>query len=186
MHIKHLASCLSALPHRGVAAAVAARVAVAAARGKDVVAAGVGAAGGGASGPSSRRSSSSRSRDEGEEVRASSGADMVGRAWATRRSPFSFEAQRVPGSAAGGQHRSSHRHTHYLCTAQFTVRPFFSHHAFSPRIHQGPRSLGQKSESSGLRGPLPPAFPPAIFDPLRPPRRIALTVDLSPCPIQVT
>ena len=137
-------------------------MAVAAARGKDVdTAAGVGAAaGGGASGPSSsRRSSSSRSRDEGGEgVRASaSGADMVGRAWATRRSPFSFEAQRVPGSAARGQHRSSHRHSLYLRTAQFTVRPFFSHHAFSPhRIHQGPFSLGQKSESSGLRGPLPP------------------------------
>ena len=170
---------------------MAARVAVAAARGKDVdTAAGVGAAaGGGASGPSSRRSSSSRSRDEGGEgVRASaSGADMVGRAWATRRSPFSFEAQRVPGSAARGQHRSSHRHSLYLRTAQFTVRPFFSHHAFSPhRIHQGPFSLGQKSESSGLRGPLPPASPPAIFNPLRPPRRIALAVDLSPCPIQVT
>ena len=120
VHIKHLASCLSALPHRGVSA-VAARVAVAAARGKDVdTAAGVGAAGGGgASGPSSRRSSSSRSRDEGGEgVRASaSGADMVGgRAWATRRSPFSFEAQRVPGSAARGQHRSSHRHSLYLST----------------------------------------------------------------------
>ena len=156
---------------------MAARVAVAAARRKDVdTAAGVGAAaGGGASGPSSsRRSSSSRSRDEGGEgVRASaSGADMVGgRAWATRRSPFSFEAQRVPGSAARGQHRSSHRHSLYLRTAQFTVRPFFSHHAFSPhRIHQGPFSLGQKSESSGLRGPLPPASPPAIFNPLRPPR----------------
>ena len=73
----------------------------------------------------------------------------------------------------------------YLCTAQFTVRPFFSHHAFSPhRIHQGPLSLGQKSESSGLRGPLPPASPPAIFNPLRPPQWIAPTVDLLHVPFR--